>query len=135
MLGCEAMKPLHEFLALVLLVLAVVSKITGANAGGHANGMSTCQEAKLLALATCLLLCGCAHRQMTKQSVIQIANHVFEKDGHNLADYKRPTVYFDRVFTNGEWVVTYAPLSSDSSHTFWVQVGDKTGTTSVSHCK
>jgi hypothetical protein len=97
--------------------------------------MKTHRQAKFLVLAIGLLVCGCAHRQMTKPSAIQTANRAFEAAGHNLIDYKKPKVYFDRVFTNAEWVVTYAPLSSDYGPTFWVQVGDKTGATTISHCK
>jgi hypothetical protein len=55
--------------------------------------------------------------------------------GHAVADYKRPTVYFDRVFTNAEWVVTYEPLTRGDGPTFWVQVGDKTGATTISNCE
>jgi hypothetical protein len=67
--------------------------------------------------------------------VVRTANHAFEAAGHTLTDYKKPTVYFDRVFTNAEWVVTYAPLPSDYGPTFWVQVGDRTGATTISRCK
>ena len=59
--------------------------------------MSTRHQAKLLVLTIVLLVCGCAHRQMTKQSALQTANHAFEAAGHSLPDYKRPTVYFDLV--------------------------------------
>jgi hypothetical protein len=71
---------------------------------------------------------------VTKQSVLQTANHAFEAAGHALTDYKKPTVYFGSVFTNAEWVVTYAPLPPDGP-TFWVQVGDRTGAITISHCK
>jgi hypothetical protein len=72
---------------------------------------------------------------MTKQSAVGTASRAFEAAGYTLADYKRPAVYFDRAFTNAEWVVTYAPLSPDYGPTFWVQVGDKTGATTISLCK
>jgi hypothetical protein len=97
--------------------------------------MRTPLEARFLALAAGLLLCGCAHRQMTKQSAVETASRAFEVAGHSLADYKRPTVYFDRVFTNAEWVATYEPLRPGDGPTFWVQVGDKTGATTISNCK
>jgi hypothetical protein len=71
---------------------------------------------------------------MTKQSVLQTANHAFEAAGHALTDYKKPTVYFDPVFTNAEWVVTYEALPPEDG-AFWVQVGDRTGATTISHCK
>jgi len=95
--------------------------------------MSSSLQATPLAVATGLLLCGCAHRQMTKQSVIQTANHAFEAAGCTLKDYKTPpTVYFARVFSNAEWVVSYASLRPDREMTIWVQVGDKTGETTFS---
>jgi hypothetical protein len=72
---------------------------------------------------------------MTKPSVLQTANHAFEAAGHALTDYKKPTVYFDPVFTNAEWVVTYAPLPPEYGPTFWVQVGDRTEATTISRCK
>ena len=97
--------------------------------------MSAPLQGQLLALAAALLVSGCAHRQMTRQSAVETASRAFEVAGHTLVDYKRPTVYFDRVFTNAEWVVTYAPLKPDDGPTFWVQVGDKTGATTISHCK
>jgi hypothetical protein len=97
--------------------------------------MSNPLQIRILALSVGLLVSGCAHRQMTKQSVVQTANHAFESAGHTLADYKRPRVSFDRVFTNAEWVVTYEPLPPDYGHTFWVQVGDRTGAITISHCK
>jgi hypothetical protein len=97
--------------------------------------MNSSRVTKLLAFATGLLVCGCAHRQMTKQSAIQNANSAFKAAGHALTDYKKPKVYFDQVFTNAEWVVTYEPLPSDYGPTFWVQVGDRTGATTISRCK
>jgi hypothetical protein len=97
--------------------------------------MSARLQATHLAVATGLLLCGCARRQMNKQSAVQTASRAFETTGYTLRDYKKPTVYFDRVFTNAEWVVTYAPLSPKDGPTFWVQVGDKTGATTISPCK
>jgi hypothetical protein len=97
--------------------------------------MSNSLLTKLLTLAAGLLVCGCAHRQMIKQSAIQMANRAFEAAGHTLTDYKKPKVDFERVFTNAEWVVTYEPLSPNDGPTYWVQVGDKTGATTISHCK
>jgi len=56
-----------------------------------------------------LLVSGCAHTQMTKQSAIQIANRAAEAAGHHVDYYKKPKVSFYSTSTNGTWSVFYDP--------------------------
>jgi hypothetical protein len=97
--------------------------------------MSYLLQTKVLAAVLCLSACGCAHRPMTKSSVIQIANHAFEAAGHRVSDYEKPKVRFYSGSTNAEWVVTYDPVPPGDGHTFWVGVDDRSGATVINHCR
>jgi hypothetical protein len=80
-----------------------------------------------------LLVVGCAHTQMTKQSVIEIANRTAQTRLHFLAaDYKAPKVSYHK----GMWTVTYYPKSAwqdqirlpGGTPHFSIIVDDSTGT-------
>ena len=87
------------------------------------------------------LVSGCADTQMSKRSVIQVANRAAEASGYHLAGYKKPKVSFYSTPTNGTWSVLYEPRHQYGSKDkegriygligFWVAVDDATGTTKI----
>jgi hypothetical protein len=87
----------------------------------------------LKTLLAILLCAGCAthHPQMTKQSVIQIANFAAEQSGFHLTDYRKPQASFNFTSTNYAWSVTFETISDESHPKLWIQVDDKTGATKV----
>jgi hypothetical protein len=105
--------------------------------------MKTFARFSFIATIAVFVVSGCAHTQMTKRSVIQIANHAAEAAGYHLDQYKKPNAKFDHGSTNGTWSVSYDPIHSTppvheglqgtmlTSSWFEILVDDKTGTTKL----
>jgi len=87
----------------------------------------------LITLFAILLWASCAtHRpQMTKRSVIKIANCAAEQSGFHLANFRKPQASFDFTSTNYAWSVTFETILDESYPKLWIQVDDKTGATKL----
>jgi hypothetical protein len=74
--------------------------------------MKKCSKFGFTAIIAGFFASGCAHTQMTKQSVTQIANHEADQSRdmglthRSLSDYHEPKVSFH----HGIWTVSYYPV-------------------------
>lgn len=81
---------------------------------------------RMAVLAIAFVVAGCAHHQMSKQTVIQTANRAFVSWGYKTGDYKTPEVSLYSTPTNSTWCVFYDPAFKHGA-TIRILIDDKTG--------